>query len=99
MEASKGHPGTMLLRSANRSWLLSALTQALRSSGLDMSQASISVQVNLGKRNTDRPSTTSLSGKDLEEPSSNDVMVRLRPESSGGDFEHNWKRLKTEREL
>ncbi|XP_049935115.1 transcription factor BIM2-like isoform X3 [Nymphaea colorata] len=78
--------------------LLSALTQALRSSGLDLSQASISVQVNLGKRNTDRPSTTSLSGKDHEEPSSNDVMVRLRPESSG-DFEHNWKRLKTEREL
>ncbi|CAN6479100.1 unnamed protein product [Victoria cruziana] len=79
--------------------LLCALTQALQSSGLDLSQASISVQVNLGKRNTDRPSATTMSGKDHEEPSSNDVMVHFRPESSGGDLEHARKRLKTERQL
>lgn len=34
--------------------LLSTLTQALQSSGVDLSQASISVQIELGKRSNSR---------------------------------------------
>jgi hypothetical protein len=36
--------------------LLSTLTQALQSSGVDLSQASISVQIELGKRSNGRVS-------------------------------------------
>ncbi|KAF5959071.1 hypothetical protein HYC85_000280 [Camellia sinensis] len=41
-------------------WLLNTLTQALQSCGVDLSQASISVQIDLGKRETSRlPASTS----------------------------------------
>lgn len=34
----------------NKNRLLNTLTQALKSSGIDLSQANIAVQINLGKR-------------------------------------------------
>jgi hypothetical protein len=37
--------------------LLNTLTHALQSSGVDLSQANISVQINLGKRAVKRPTT------------------------------------------
>lgn len=46
----------LLLLTWNR--LLTALSQALQSSGIDLSQASISVQINLGKRASNKRSDT-----------------------------------------
>ncbi|KAJ0986858.1 hypothetical protein J5N97_005214 [Dioscorea zingiberensis] len=46
--------GTISVSSVYSQGLLTSLTEALQSSGVDLSQASISVQVNLGKRVTDR---------------------------------------------
>ncbi|WOK95432.1 transcription factor BIM2-like [Canna indica] len=40
--------------------LLTTLTQALQSSGVDLSQASISVQINLGKRATNKRSAATV---------------------------------------
>ncbi|WOL12329.1 transcription factor BIM2 [Canna indica] len=49
--------------------LLTTLTQTLQSSGVDLSQANISVQINLGKRASNkRPSTTLSNYKDPDDP-------------------------------
>ncbi|XP_020522638.1 transcription factor BIM2 isoform X2 [Amborella trichopoda] len=90
--------GIISVSSVYSQGLLGTLTQALQSSGLDLSQASISVQIDLGKRGS-RPSTTTSSAKDHEEPStSNLITEHSRPTSSGGDSEHPQKRPKKERD-
>ncbi|KAL5974398.1 hypothetical protein ACLOJK_031063 [Asimina triloba] len=74
--------------------LLSNLTQALQSSGIDLSQANISVQIDVGKRAIMQPPATS-SMKDLADPSSsNQAMPHPRVVSSciGSDLPP--KRLK-----
>ncbi|ONK63816.1 uncharacterized protein A4U43_C07F19240 [Asparagus officinalis] len=73
--------------------LLATLTQSLESSGLDLSQASISVQISLGKR-AKRPATTS-SAKDPDDPSSgNRAMGHSMVGSSGEESEQATKRHK-----
>ncbi|MQL97609.1 hypothetical protein Taro_030304 [Colocasia esculenta] len=47
--------GSISLSSKYSEGLLTTLTQALRTSGVDLSQASISVQINLGKHAINRP--------------------------------------------
>lgn len=43
--------------------ILNALTQALRSSGVDLSQASVSVQIDVGKRANDGSTAMTSSSK------------------------------------
>ncbi|XP_024024838.1 transcription factor BIM1 isoform X3 [Morus notabilis] len=50
--------GTISISSAYSQGLLNSLTQALQSSGVDLSQASISVQIELGKRANSRTAAT-----------------------------------------
>eukprot|EP00262_Sarcandra_glabra_P007189 TRINITY_DN19828_c0_g1_i1.p1 TRINITY_DN19828_c0_g1~~TRINITY_DN19828_c0_g1_i1.p1 ORF type:complete len:355 (+),score=61.50 TRINITY_DN19828_c0_g1_i1:113-1177(+) len=88
--------GTISVSSVYSQGLLNTLTQALHSSGVDLSQASISVQIDLGKRAISRPSATTSSAKDLEDPSSsNRAMTHSRVASSGEDSDHAQKRLRT----
>ncbi|KAM0866098.1 hypothetical protein ACQ4PT_042824 [Festuca glaucescens] len=49
--------GTISVSSQYSQELLNTLTHALQSSGVDLSQANISVQINLGKRAVKRPTT------------------------------------------
>ncbi|KAK2969710.1 hypothetical protein RJ640_004216 [Escallonia rubra] len=77
--------------------LLSTLTQALQSSGLDLSQASISVQIDLGKRANSTPNSSTSVVKNDDVPRSNQVMARSRLSSSGEESNQALKRLKTGR--
>lgn len=58
--------------------LLDTLTQALQSSGVDLSQASISVQIELGKQASLRPNIPMpmCVSKDDEDPSKNQRKMR-----------------------
>ncbi|XP_010942265.1 transcription factor BIM2 isoform X2 [Elaeis guineensis] len=93
--------GTISMSSVYTEGILTTLTQALESLGIDLSQASVSVQINLGKRaNSRRPTatTTMSSAKDLEEPSAfNQVMEDSRVGSSGEESERAPKRHKTDK--
>ncbi|XP_020264396.1 transcription factor BIM2-like isoform X1 [Asparagus officinalis] len=73
--------GTINVSTSYSQNILNTLNRALESSGIDLSQASISVQINLGKRASRRASTTSMSSaKELDDP-----LRHSRVGSSGGD--------------
>ncbi|EOY12739.1 Uncharacterized protein TCM_031275 [Theobroma cacao] len=59
-------------------WLLNTLTQALQTSGVDLSHASISVQIELGKRSSSRPTASASTLKDREAPTANQGTTRSR---------------------
>ncbi|XP_057961398.1 transcription factor BIM2 [Malania oleifera] len=88
--------GTINISSAYSQGLLSNLTQALQSAGVDLTQATISVQIDLGKR-ADRILTcgTSIARDHGNPPSSSRAMMHLRDASSGEDSDQAQKRLKT----
>ncbi|KAG1364320.1 transcription factor BIM2 [Cocos nucifera] len=92
--------GTISISSVYTQGILNTLTQALESSGIDLSQASISVQISLGKRAISRrpTATTTMSGaKDHEDPSAvNQVMGDSRVGSSGEESEQALKRHKVD---
>ncbi|KAJ8461303.1 hypothetical protein OPV22_034229 [Ensete ventricosum] len=70
--------GTISASASYSQGLLTSLTQTLQSSGVDLSQANISVQINLGKRATNRrpTATTALSNyKDPDDPASTNQPV------------------------
>ncbi|THU59926.1 hypothetical protein C4D60_Mb07t07180 [Musa balbisiana] len=70
--------GTINASASYSQGLLTSLTQTLQSSGVDLSQANISVQINLGKRATNRrpTATTALSNyKDPDDPASTNQTV------------------------
>lgn len=88
--------GTISISSVYSQGLLNSLTQALQNSGVDLSQATVSVQVDLGKRAnrglTSGPSTA----KDHENPhSSNQPIGRFQGFSNGENSDQASKRLKT----
>ncbi|KAI9169804.1 hypothetical protein LWI28_028825 [Acer negundo] len=88
--------GTISISSAYSQGLLNSLTQALQSAGLDLSQANISVQIDLGKRaNKGLSSGTSTVKDPQKSPSSNHTMAKLRDVSSGDESDQALKRLKT----
>lgn len=88
--------GTISIASVYSQGLLNNLTQALQSSGVDLSQASISVQIDLGKRAVGRTTTTTSSGKDHGDPSTgNQIRTHSRDGSSGEDIHEAQKRQKT----
>lgn len=75
--------------------LLNTLTQALQTSGLDLSQASISVQIELGKQSSNRPTAPTSTLKDTTVvPSTNQGKTRPRV-GCGEDSDQPLKKLKT----
>ncbi|KAL3512402.1 hypothetical protein ACH5RR_025119 [Cinchona calisaya] len=90
--------GTINISSIYSQRLLSTLTQALHSSGIDLSQANISVQIDLGKRANDRVNSSASVIKDVDVPISNQAMPRSIITSTGEESPGQpLKRLKTSR--
>ncbi|KAJ4974431.1 hypothetical protein NE237_007605 [Protea cynaroides] len=89
--------GTINISSVYSEGLLNSLTQALQHSGVDLAQATISVQIDLRKRAINRLATMTSSAKDQEDHSGNQATAHYRVASSGEDSDHPQKRLKTER--
>ena len=91
--------GTISLSSQYSQQLLGTLTHALESSGVDLSQASISVQINLGKRAVKRPGADgSSSSKELPSTSANNENMGHQLTMLGGGTEelpHPTKRHKS----
>ncbi|KAJ4710689.1 transcription factor BIM2-like [Melia azedarach] len=88
--------GTISISSVYSQGLLNNLTQALEGAGIDLSQANISVQIDLGKRANRGLMSEASIAKDLENhPSINQAMAKLRDVSSGEDSDQGQKRLKT----
>ncbi|XP_020213669.1 transcription factor BIM2 isoform X1 [Cajanus cajan] len=88
--------GTISISSAYSQGLLNNLTQALQSAGLDLSQASISVQINLGKRANKGLNCGTSSPKNHDNPSSNNqTLAHFRDTGSGEDSDQAQKRMKT----
>ncbi|KAK7388826.1 hypothetical protein VNO78_23653 [Psophocarpus tetragonolobus] len=88
--------GAISISSVYSKGLLHTLTHALQNSGVDLSQASISVQIELGKQANIRPTVpmSVCSTKDDEVPSNNQKMIRSRLASSGKS-DQAVKKLKT----
>ncbi|XP_039042408.1 transcription factor BIM1-like isoform X2 [Hibiscus syriacus] len=70
--------GTISISCAYSQQLLSTLTQALQTSGLDLSHASLSVQIELGKRSNSQPTAPASTLKDTAAPSINPGKTRPR---------------------
>ncbi|KMZ58270.1 Transcription factor BIM2 [Zostera marina] len=64
--------GTISISSAYSEGLLNALTESLQNSGIDLSQASVSVKINLGKRAFSRSGSNP---KDHEDPSFGNQVI------------------------
>ncbi|XP_008783041.1 transcription factor BIM2-like isoform X1 [Phoenix dactylifera] len=92
--------GTINISCVYTQGILTTLTQALESSGIDLSQASISAHINLGKRAISRrptATTTMSSAKDHEDPSAvNQVIGDSRVGSSCEESEQALKRHKVD---
>ncbi|XP_021756146.1 transcription factor BIM2-like [Chenopodium quinoa] len=88
--------GTINISNSYSHGLLMTLTQALQSSGVDLSQANISIRIDLGKR-ANQSQTPGLSGaKDLEISASHDLnMGHAGGESSMENLEQPQKKLKS----
>ncbi|XP_028550046.1 transcription factor BIM2 isoform X3 [Dendrobium catenatum] len=76
--------GTISVSCAYSQGLLNNLSEALQNSGIDLSRASVSVQINLGRKSGGRSSKPSLSSKECLE-------------SMGGDESEGGKRQKSNR--
>ncbi|KAE8693956.1 Transcription factor BIM1, putative isoform 2 [Hibiscus syriacus] len=86
--------GTISISSAYSQRLLNKLTQGLQTSGLDLSQTSIAVQIELGKRSNCRPSAPASILKGTAAPSVNQGKTRPRV-GCGEDSDQPLKKLKT----
>ncbi|KAK9063778.1 hypothetical protein SSX86_017650 [Deinandra increscens subsp. villosa] len=88
--------GTISISSVYSQGLLSSLTEALQNSGVDLTQATISVQVDLGKRANRGLTSGTSTAKDHENPnSSNQEMGRFEEFNNGENSDRASKRLKT----
>ncbi|XP_074317114.1 transcription factor BIM1 [Silene latifolia] len=86
--------GTINISSIYSQGLLNTLTRALQNSGVDLSQASISVQVDIGKRAKTKQNTSEPTPKIVEAPYSNPPLQRGRVENLSNESDHAVKRLK-----
>ncbi|CAN6224802.1 unnamed protein product [Urochloa humidicola] len=87
--------GTISVSSQYSQELLNSLTHALQSSGVDLSQASISVQINLGKRAVKRPAAGVPSKEPTNPASSEEIGQHLAMLGGGAeDLSHAAKRHK-----
>ncbi|KAH9722369.1 transcription factor BIM1 [Citrus sinensis] len=75
--------GRINISTAYSQGLLKTLTQALQSSGVDLSQASVSVQIDLGKRAAQAPITLASNLKGNEVPASNQGTTGSRDRNGG----------------
>ncbi|XP_040999256.1 transcription factor BIM1-like isoform X4 [Juglans microcarpa x Juglans regia] len=82
--------GTISISSVYSQRLLSTLTQALQNSGVDLSRASISVQIELGKQSNSRVSAI----KDIGVPSGKQGTTCTRV-ANDEDSDRDFKKLKT----
>ncbi|TVU05429.1 hypothetical protein EJB05_48592 [Eragrostis curvula] len=92
--------GTISLSSQYSQGLLATLNHALQNSGVDLSQASISVQINLGKRAAKRPAPGADStSKELNSQASRDQAPWRHQKSGDGALDHSQatKRHKSDR--
>ncbi|XP_021858615.1 transcription factor BIM2 [Spinacia oleracea] len=89
--------GTINISSSYSHGLLMTLTQALQSSGVDLSEASISIQVDLGKRaNKSLVPGISDANKEMENSASRDLnMGRVGDGSGMEELEQPHKKLKS----
>ncbi|XP_038724285.1 transcription factor BIM2-like isoform X2 [Tripterygium wilfordii] len=88
--------GTIRISSVYSQGLFEALTQALHSTGVDLSRANISVQIDLGKRANGGLSSGTSAAKDPHNPTSSNVaMTHLKDMRSTEDSDQAQKRLKT----
>ncbi|TQD93148.1 hypothetical protein C1H46_021241 [Malus baccata] len=88
--------GTISISSVYSQGLLNSLSQVLQTAGVDLSQASISVQIDLGNRANRGLSSGTPASKDNDNPhSSNQTMAHFRDAGSGEDSDQSHKRLKT----
>ncbi|XP_073270155.1 transcription factor BIM2-like isoform X1 [Primulina huaijiensis] len=85
--------GTISISSTYSQGLLNSLTQALQSTGLDLSQANISVQINLGKR-SNRGSTPVLSMTKDNDTSGNQPQGSFHDATYSEDFDQAKKKMK-----
>ncbi|XP_039125547.1 transcription factor BIM2 isoform X2 [Dioscorea cayenensis subsp. rotundata] len=89
--------GTISVSSVYSHGLLGALSQALQSSGLDLSQANVSVQINLGKRAARRRTTNHMTNlRDQNDPSGNQAMEHSRVGSSDEESEKALKKHRSD---
>ncbi|PSS08019.1 Transcription factor like [Actinidia chinensis var. chinensis] len=86
--------GKICISSVYSQGLLNTLTQALQSSGIDLSQASISVQIDLGKLANSKTIASTSTVKDNDIPSSCPAKACYRG-SIGDESDQTLKRLKT----
>ncbi|KAL6545473.1 hypothetical protein OROGR_009347 [Orobanche gracilis] len=84
--------GTINISSVYSQGLLNTLTQALQTFGVDLSQASVSVQFDLGKRANCIQHASTLPAKDDDVPA---TLSRSRSASAEEEFGHALKRLRT----
>ncbi|KAG5240329.1 transcription factor BIM [Salix suchowensis] len=88
--------GTINISSAYSQELLNTLAQSLQSAGVDLSQANISVQIDLGKRANRGLTSGTLTSKDPQNPHpSKQTITHLREASGGEDSDQAHKRQKT----
>ncbi|KAM5567504.1 transcription factor BIM2 [Rosa sericea] len=88
--------GTISISSVYSQGLLNSLSHALQTAGVDLSQASVSVQIDLGNRANRGLSAGTPASKDHENPhSSNQTMAHFRDAGSGDDSDQAHKRLKS----
>ncbi|KAJ8563036.1 hypothetical protein K7X08_031488 [Anisodus acutangulus] len=88
--------GTISISSPYSQGLLNSLTQALQSAGLDLSEATISVQINFGNRTNQAMTSGPSVVKDNENPPpyGNRHMDHFREASNDEDLDQAQKRLK-----
>lgn len=89
--------GSVSLSAAYSQGILNTLTQALQSSGVDLSQASIAVQIDVGKRANNRAAGTLSTSKDHENvPPDSQARMHDGSEVYGEEPDQAHKRLRTE---
>ncbi|KAG6656885.1 transcription factor BIM2-like [Carya illinoinensis] len=89
--------GSVSMSSAYSQEILNSLTQELQSSGVDLSQANISVQINVGKSANSRLNAIASNSKDGKKLSLNDqVMAHTAVGSCHNESGLAHKRLRTE---
>lgn len=87
--------GAISISSAYSQGLLNTLTQALQNSGVDLSQANISVQIDLGKRANGRVNSSASTIKGDDVSTSNEPIPKSRVASTREESDHVFKRRKT----
>ncbi|KAF3444929.1 hypothetical protein FNV43_RR14622 [Rhamnella rubrinervis] len=93
----EGKSRSVNISSAYSQRILGTLTQALQTSGMDLSQARISVQIDVGNRADNGLNSVASSSKDnVNQSLNNQAMKHTQVTSSSDYFEQAHKRLRTE---